>query len=63
MDELENLRPMLDRRYEEVRSGKVKPISGDEVEAYFRKNLRTLGPNPRSICATDATDSKFQSED
>jgi hypothetical protein len=39
MDELENLRPMLDRRYEEVRSGKVKPISGDEVEAYFRQKF------------------------
>jgi len=28
---------MLDRRYNDLKSGRVKPIPGEEVEAYFRK--------------------------
>jgi len=36
-DELAHTREMLDRRYDEMESGKVKPIPGDEVEAYFRE--------------------------
>src|SRR5271157_5607226 len=36
-DELVRTRDMLDRRYDELKSGKVKPIPGDEVEAYFRE--------------------------
>jgi hypothetical protein len=30
-------REMLDSRYDDLKSGKVKPIPGDEVEAYFRE--------------------------
>jgi hypothetical protein len=36
-DELAQAREILDRRYDEMESGKVKPIPGDEVEAYFRE--------------------------
>lgn len=34
-DELASVREMLDKRYDELKSGKVKPIPGDEVEAHF----------------------------
>jgi hypothetical protein len=36
-DELTQTREMLDSRYDGLKSGRVKPISGDEVEAYFRE--------------------------
>jgi len=29
-------RTMLNRRFDDLKSGRVKPIPGDEVEAYFR---------------------------
>lgn len=35
-DELAQTRTMLNNRYDDLKSGRVKPISGDEVEAYFR---------------------------
>jgi predicted DNA-binding protein len=35
-DELAQTRAMLNRRYDDLKDGKVKPIPGDEVEAYFR---------------------------
>ena len=34
-DELASVREMLDKRYDELKSGKVKPIPGDEVAAHF----------------------------
>ena len=37
VDGLAETRATLDRRYDEIRSGKVKLIPGDEVEAYFRE--------------------------
>jgi hypothetical protein len=37
MDELAATRETLDRRYDEIKSGKVKMIPGEEVEAYFRE--------------------------
>ena len=36
-DELARTREMLNRRYDDLKSGRVKPIPGDEVEAYFRE--------------------------
>ena len=36
-DELAHTREMLNRRYDDLKSGRVKPIPGDEVEAYFRE--------------------------
>ena len=35
-DELAQAREMLDRRYDDLKSGKVKPIPGDEVVARLR---------------------------
>jgi predicted DNA-binding protein len=35
-EELAKTRSMLDSRYDELKSGRVKAIPGDEVEAYFR---------------------------
>ena len=36
-DELVQTRDMLNNRYDELKSGRVRPIAGDEVEAYFRE--------------------------
>jgi predicted DNA-binding protein len=35
-EELAETRSMLNRRYDDLKSGSAKPIPGDEVEAYFR---------------------------
>lgn len=35
-EELAQTRTMLNRRYDDLKSGSVKPIPGDDVEAYFR---------------------------
>jgi len=37
-DEVLQAREMLDRRYDDLKSGRVKPISRDEVIAHFRKS-------------------------
>lgn len=34
-EELARVRETLDRRYDDLKSGKVKPIPADEIEAYF----------------------------
>jgi hypothetical protein len=40
---------MLDSRYDDLKSGRVKPIPGDEVEAYFREKSATArGSQPGS---------------
>jgi hypothetical protein len=36
-DGLAETREMLNSRYDDLKSGRVKPISGDEVEAHFRE--------------------------
>ena len=36
-DELAQTREMLNSRYDDLKSGRVKPIPGDEVVAYFRE--------------------------
>ena len=36
-DEVAYAREMLDRRFDDLESGRVKPIPGAEVEAYFRE--------------------------
>ena len=35
--ELAETREMLDSRYDDLKSGRVRLISGDEVEVYFRE--------------------------
>jgi hypothetical protein len=48
-DELAQTREMLDTRYGGLKTGKVKAIPGDEVEAYFReKSAAARRPQPRS---------------
>ena len=37
LSELADVRGLLDSRYDEIKSGKVKLIPGEEVEAYFRE--------------------------
>jgi predicted DNA-binding protein len=36
-EELAQVRGTLNTRYDDLKAGRVKPISGDEVEAYFRE--------------------------
>ena len=35
-EELAQTRELLNRRYDDLKSGRVRPVSGDEVEAHFR---------------------------
>ena len=47
-DELERCREILDSRYDELKSGRVKPISGADVAGYFREKsaaARRAQPN------------------
>jgi hypothetical protein len=36
-EEVARTREMLNSRYDDLKSGRVKPIPGDEVEAHFRE--------------------------
>jgi hypothetical protein len=48
-EEVHHLRDTLDRRYDDLKNGRVKPIPGDEVEAYFRdKSAAARRSPPRS---------------
>ena len=47
-DELLEVREMLKSRYDDLKSGRVKPIPGDEVEAYFREKSATARLQPGS---------------
>lgn len=44
--DLAQAREMLDRRYDDLKSGKVKAIPGDEVEAYFREKSAARRKRP-----------------
>jgi hypothetical protein len=44
--DLAQAREMLDSRYDDLKSGKVKPIPGDEVEAYFREKSAARRERP-----------------
>lgn len=37
LDEVTQMRATLDSRYDDLKSGRVTPIPGDEVESYFRQ--------------------------
>lgn len=39
-EELAQTREMLNSRFDDLKSGTVKPVSGDEVVAYFRQFMR-----------------------
>jgi hypothetical protein len=48
-DELAQTREMLNNRYDDLKSGRVKPIPGEEVEAHFREKgaaARRSPPGP-----------------
>jgi predicted DNA-binding protein len=48
-DELAQAHEMLNSRYDDLKSGRVKPIPGEEVEAYFRnKSAVARGLQPGS---------------
>jgi predicted transcriptional regulator len=47
--ELAETREMLDSRYDDLKSGRAKPIPGDEVVAHFReKGAADRRPKPTS---------------
>jgi hypothetical protein len=45
-EEVHRLRDTLDRRYDDLKTGRVKPIPGDEVEAYFRDKSAAARRSP-----------------
>jgi hypothetical protein len=45
--DLAQTREMLDSRYDDLKSGRVRPISGDEVIAYFREKSAAARRTPR----------------
>jgi hypothetical protein len=46
--EVLQIRETLDGRYDDLKSGKVKAISGDDVEAHFREKSAAARPKPGS---------------
>jgi len=48
IDDVAQTRDMLDNRYDDLKSGRVKPISSDEVEAHFREKSATARRSPSS---------------
>lgn len=48
LEELAGVRDMLDSRYDELKTGRVQPIPGEDVEAYFRDKSADArrGPKP-----------------
>ena len=42
IDELAQARETLNSRYDDLKTGRVRPIPGDEVEAYFRKRRTAI---------------------
>jgi hypothetical protein len=45
-EELAQTRDMLDSRYDDLKSGRVKPIPGEEIEAHFREKSAARRANP-----------------
>ncbi|HME11144.1 MAG TPA: hypothetical protein VKG25_29075 [Bryobacteraceae bacterium] len=44
--ELAQTRQTLDSRYDDLKSGKAKPVPGDEVAAYFREKSAAARRSP-----------------
>jgi len=44
LDEVVQVRAMLDSRYDDLKGERVKPIPGDEVESYFRQKSAARRP-------------------
>jgi hypothetical protein len=47
-EELTQAREMLNSRYDDLKSGSVKPVSGNEVAAYFREKSAARRSPPGS---------------
>jgi hypothetical protein len=45
-DEVLQVRQILNSRYDDLKSGKVKPISGDDIELYFREKSAARRRHP-----------------
>ena len=45
-EELAQTREMLNSRYDDLKSGRVKPVSADEVAAHFREKSASRRPQP-----------------
>jgi hypothetical protein len=45
-DEVAQVRDMLNNRYDDLKTGRAKPIPGDEVEAYFRDKSAAARRSP-----------------
>jgi len=45
-DELAQTREMLGSRYDDLKSGRIKSLPGDEVEAYFREKSAAARCSP-----------------
>jgi len=43
-EEVAQTREMLNSRYDDLKSGRVKPIPGDEIEAHFREKSAAAQP-------------------
>lgn len=46
VDELLLAREMLNSRYDDLKTGRVNPISGDQVETYFREKSAAARRKP-----------------
>jgi hypothetical protein len=46
VEELLATRDMLNSRYDDLKSGRVKPIAGDDVAAYFREKSAAARRTP-----------------
>jgi hypothetical protein len=44
--ELAETREMLNSRYDDLKSGRVKPVPGDEIEAWFREKSAAARRSP-----------------
>jgi hypothetical protein len=59
--ELAATREMLNSRYDDLKSVRVKPIPGDEIEAYFReKSAAARRSPPGSLLDTTSTRKPFR---
>ena len=45
--EVQQIRETLNGRYDDLKSGEVRPIPGDEIESHFRENSAAARSEPR----------------
>src|SRR5271168_418575 len=58
-EELTQTREMLNTRYDDLKSGSVKPVSGDEVAAHFREKSAARCSPPGFDELPPALDTRF----